>query len=404
MKGPLSGVRVIDLTQSLAGPFCTMILGDLGAEVVKIEIGEGDMSRLMTGPNHKGMAYYYIACNRNKKSLTLDIGTAAGKEAFFDLVKVSDVVLENFRVGSAVKLGIGYDAVKEINPKIVYCSISGFGLTGPMMRRPCFDHNALALSGIFSITGEVGQKPVKPGPPVADMTAGIYASTGIIAALFNRDHIEGPQKVETCLLDGCLSLMATFFSRYFCGGEPSGPQGSGQLSDASSGVFATKTSYIALGACWPRIARVVGAEWMIEHPKFKERAARLENKEELQAILQKHLLEAEAEDWLALMEVEDIPATEVLSVDRVAIHPQVLNNNMVVSMEHHLGGEVKAIGNPIKMPGSLVQEYSAPPVLGQHNQEILVGLLGYSAEKIKRLEEQTKEHSRQLEDQVHKKI
>jgi crotonobetainyl-CoA:carnitine CoA-transferase CaiB-like acyl-CoA transferase len=407
-KGPLSGVRILDLSQGAAGPYGSMILGDLGAEIIKIESHEGDLDRRMAGPNHKGEPYYHLAANRNKKSIILNLRTRTGKEAFYDLVKVSDVVWDNFRAGATERLGIDFDTLKKINPRIICCSLSGFGTSGPLRDRPAFDIIGLAVSGILSITGEPGRTPVRPGPPLGDQAEGIFGVIGAISALYHRERTGKGQKVDVSMLDSCLSLMIFNLVHYLCSGKVLGREGSRHLSVVPYGVFNTKKGFLALAPSWPRIARVVGADWMIDDPRFETTELRLKNRDLLEGTIQEHLLQAEAKDWMALMEVEDVPAAMINDESQVVTEPQVLHNKMILSLKHPLGGEVKTVGNPVKMPGLIDEEayeetYTAAPTLGQHQEEVLRDILGYSQEKIAQLVEEEKEHREELSVSLHKK-
>ncbi|MFC1869735.1 CaiB/BaiF CoA transferase family protein [Chloroflexota bacterium] len=407
--GPLTGVRVIDLSQAIAGPYGAMMLGDLGAEVIKIETYEGDMGRRVSGPNYKGESYHYLAFNRNKKSIILDLSTKTGKEAFYDLVKVSDVVWDNFRAGATERLGIDFDTLKSINPGIICCSLTGFGPSGPLRDRPSFDIIGLALSGILSITGEPGRAPVRPGPPIGDLAPALFGVIGVSSALYHRGLTGKGQKVDISMLDSCVSLMAYSLSYYFCGGGIPGPEGSRHLRIVPYGVFNTKKGYIALAVSWPRIARVVGADWMIDDPRFQTHELRVEHRDLLEGTIQECLMQTEAKDWLELMKEEDIPAALVNDVSQVVTEPQILHDQMILSLKHSLGGEVKAVGNPVKMPG-LIDEaayagtYQAAPTLGQHQQEILGALLGYSEERINRLKAEAEKHREELAIRLHKQM
>lgn len=397
MKGPLSGVRVLAVEMAIAGPYGSMLLADLGAEVIRIEPpGMGDRSRLTPGPNHKGDSFYFLAFNRNKKSITLDLGTRSGKEAFYDLVNISDVVWDNARAGSMERLGADYDTLKDINPAIICCSVSGFGSSGPYRDRPSFDLVAQAISGVMSITGEPGGPPLRCGPSIADLVGGMFGVHGVLAALYQRTFTGKGQRVDVALLDGQVSLMAYHMSYYFLGGQVPGPLGSGHLAVAPYGAFKTKEGYLVMGIGWPRVARVLGIEHVIDDPRFADHASRLEHREELDAIVQEAFLKEKAEDWLPVLEVEDIPCGPVNTIDKAVEDPQIVQRNMIVETEHPLGGRLRLVGNPIKMPQCIEEDFIAPPTLGQHNDEILVELLGYSKERIERLRQEEESHAEQL--------
>ncbi len=394
MEGPLSGIRVLDVSRGLSGPYGTLLLADLGAEIIHIEPPEGDFTRFSAGPNHMGESFHYLSWNRNKKSIVLDLDTKLGKEAFYDLVKISDIVWNNFRPGSMERLGANYDTLKEINPRIIYVSITGYGSSGPFKGRPAFDVVILGHSGALSVTGEPGGTPVRPGPPIADMGGGVFAAIGALAALSDRERTGKGRRIDISLQDVCISLLSYYFCQYFLTGiVPEPLDHSGHAFSVPYGVYKTKKGYIVLGACWPRIARAIGAEWLIEDPRFKDWRARDGHREELNVIIEEHLAQAEAQDWMQIFEVEDIPAATIKNIDEVAIDPQVLHQKMMLSLRHPLGGEVKLVGNPIKMEDISEEEYTAPPTLNQHGHEILSELLGYPEERIKELRQQEKEHT-----------
>ncbi len=388
MGGPLTGIRVLDFSRITAGPYGSMMLGDLGAEVIKIESPEGDITRNQPGIKYKGDSHTFLAFNRNKKSIVLDLKTVAGKQAFCDLVKVSDVVWDNFRAGVMERLGADYDTLKKINPRIICCSISGFGSSGPYRDRPAYDIIALAISGFMSLNGEPGRPPVRPGPAIADMTSGILGALGVVAALVDRERNGIGQRIEISMLDVCLSLVGHYIPYYFMGGGIPQPLGSGQLTQVPFGAYPTKEGYLVLGQGWPKICKVLGAEWLVDDPRFATPEARLEHREELNSILAEHFLKKKAEDWLEALYAEDIAAAPVNTIDKVVTDPQVLHSGMILSLEHPLSGEIKVVGNPVKMPNINQDEYFAPPTLGQHTEEILTKLLGYTAEKIQVLRDE----------------
>ena len=405
MHGPLSGIRVLALSQFIAGPFGSMLLGDMGAEIIKIEPPEPIGSRAMPGPNHKGESFYHLAFNRSKKSVTLDLRTKMGSEAFRNLVSISDVVWDNLRPEALKNIGADYDTVKTINPKIISCSLTGFGLSGPYRDRPSFDIGGLAMSGVMSVTGEPGGPPLKPGAPIGDITTGMFGALGVCAALIQREHTGRGQLVDVSLLDSCMATLVYEFSYYFCSGIVPRALGSGHLALVPYNAYNTKKGWLVIGPSWPRLARVLGLDWMIDDPRFSTQPARLQHKEEFDRLVQEKLMEAPAEDWLELMNTEDIAAAPVNTLDKAAVDPQVEHRHMVLELGHPLGGRVKLAGNPVKMPGSIDDsDYSAPPTLGQHNYEVLGGILGYSKEKIDRLLEEGRAHIEELSQHLHKQL
>ena len=401
--GPLSGIRVLDFSRAISGPYGCMVLGDLGAEIIKIETPEGDMSRVSAGPTHKGENFYYLAFNRNKKGIVLDLLTKSGKEAFYDLVKVSDIVWSNFRAGSMERLGVDYDTLRNINPGIIYCSITGYGPSGPSRDRPAWDIAILAASGILSVTGEPDKRPVRPGVPIGDEAGALFAVIGVLAALAERERTGKGQKVDISLMDACISLLCYPLSYYFITGiVPKPLSNSGHLILVPYGIYKTKKGHIALGVCWPRITRAIGADWLADDPRFKDLQARQEHRDELNAIVEEYLAKAEADDWMEIFKVEDIAAAKVAALDEVVVDPQVLHQKMVLTMEHPLGGEIKLAGNPIKMRGISEEDFTPPPTLNQHQHQILSGLLGYSDEMIRRLREEEAKNTAQRLQHIQK--
>jgi crotonobetainyl-CoA:carnitine CoA-transferase CaiB-like acyl-CoA transferase len=388
MEMPLAKIRVLDLTQVQAGTYGSMILGDLGAEVIKIEPPQGDFTREFPFYGHRGESYYYLAFNRNKKGMVLDLKTNKGREIFYQLVKIADVVLDNFSPGVVEKLGVDYDTVSEINPQIISCSITGFGSTGPYRERRSFDLIAQAMSGAMSVTGEPGKPPVRCGISIADMAGGMYAALGILVAHIARQQSGRGQKVDISLLDGMMALLSYFASYHLLSGEVPGPQGSGHFSVIPYGAFRTKDGYIAIAEGWPRMARVLGIEQYVDDPRFTTRVERLKHREELGEILQEALLREETDIWVELLNAEGIAAAPVNTLDKALSDPQVVYRDMVINIEHALGGVVKLVGNPIKMSGAshkAKEILRSPPTLGQHTEEILTELLGYSKDEIEEL-------------------
>jgi len=393
MALPLAGVRVVDLSRAIAGPYGSMILGDQGAEIIKIEPPEGDVSRLMAGPEHEGQSFYFMSFNRNKKSVVLDLGTETGKQAFYDLVKISDVVYDNFRPGVTERLGADYETLKKINPRIITCSISGYGSSGPYSQRPSYDVVGLGETGFLSITGEPDGPPVKPGEAIGDLATGMYAAIGVLSAL-NRRNVTGEgSKVEVSILSSVLALLSYSFSFYFCSGIVPKAMGTQHLGLMPYGAYKTRNGYVTLGPCWPRIARAVDAEWMIEDPKFKERPDRIKNRVELKAILEDRLSQADTEDWLNIFEAEDIASGPINTLDKVVEHPQVKQQELILQMEHSLGGQIRLVGSPVKMTGSSPDEYTPPPTVGQYTDEVFTNILGYSEEQINKLKKEQEENN-----------
>ncbi|HJX12398.1 MAG TPA: CoA transferase [Dehalococcoidales bacterium] len=403
MTGPLTGIRVLALEQVLAGPYGSMVLGDLGAEVIKIEPPTGELIRVSSPPpSHKGESGYFIAFNRNKKSVVLDLMTETGREAFYNLVRVSDVVWDNNRAGVMARLRADYDVLKGINPKIICCSVTGYGPTGPYASWPSYDIIAQGMVGLLLQTGEPGGPPIKPAPALADISGALFGALGVVSALLQRERTGQGQKVETNLVNGAMALLSMHYAVYFLSGIVPPPVGAGHLQAAPFGAYRTKDGWITIGASWPRIARTLGIDWIIEDPRFATLEDRLKNRTELDAIITEALGQMESEKWLEILHADDIAAGPIYNLDQAPGDPQIQHNDMVLTLNHVLGGQVKLVGNPIKMPGIHPSEYTPPPTLGQHTHQVLSGLLGYSREKIEKLEAEQKEHFAELRKRVAK--
>jgi len=391
METALAGVRVLDLTRALAGPYGSMILGDLGAEIIKIEALDARADAI--GPySYKGQDAYFMSVNRSKKSITLDVRTDSGREVLHDLAKISDVVLDNFRPGVLERLRIDYDTLKGVNPRIICCSITGFGSNGPYRNRPAYDVVIQAISGAMSITGEPGRPPVRSGIAIADQGAGMYAVHGILAALYARERTGVGTKVETSLLEAMIAQLAYEAGYYFISGLVPGPVGSGHRTLALYQTFQTRDGYVAIAAInrFPALCKALGREDLTEDPRFKGREIG-EHRDELLAILQQEFITRKTDEWLKLLTEADVPCGPLNTLDKALSDPQVLARDMVVSINHAMGGQIKQTGNPVKIsatPPEVRQDFLPPPTLGQHTDEVLSQLLGYSTEKIDRLRQE----------------
>ena len=384
----LKGIRVVDLSVAVAGPSGSQLLGDLGAEVIKIEPpGVGEVVR-DTAPKLKGESYYFLAHNRNKKDVTLDLYTEAGREALHDLVKVSDVVYDNFRPGVLKRIAADFETIRKINPKIISCSLSGYGSSGPYRDYPSFDDMAEGLSGVYSLNGEPGGRPMRVPVTIADLAGGYFAATGVIAALYEREHTGLGRKVEVNLLSAVMYYLCAHFQFYFTTGQVPQPQGSRHPTMPMVGIFQTRNGHLALGPSWPRVARAVNKEWMIDDPRFNTVEGRFENKKDLEDLIEDGLRQADTEDWLELMRIEDIACAPVYTLDKVVNDPQIVHNKTITTLHHPLCGEIRGIDCPIKIREAREEEHSPPPTLGQHTDEVLKGILGYSEEKVRRLKEE----------------
>ena len=379
MSNLLDGVRIIDLTRGVAGPTATMILGDLGAEVIQIEPPGGTTLRHAYGPRHRGESFEYLTLNRNKKSVVLDLTTTEGKKAIYDLARVSDVFIANFRAGVLERLSVGYETLAKLNPALIYCSMTGYGPSGPYSQRKGIDANISAMTGIMSLMAEPGRMPPKAQPALVDSATGLYATIAILAALFKRKETSQGQKLEVSLLDSAVSLASLAIQYYLMGGGVLQNLGSRHVNIAPMGCFHTKDGYIVLGSCWPRIAHVLGADWLMDDSRFSTREGRVEHREELDEILNSLLKKENTEDWLALFDVEDITAAPINTIDKVVADPQVNHNKMIITIAHALGGEFQTVRNPLNFSASTLN-YNSPSTLGQYTANVLQDILGYDEE------------------------
>ena len=387
----LEGIKVLDLSRALAGPYCTMLLGDMGADVIKIERpGKGDDSRAWGPPFIEGESAYFLSINRNKKSITLNLKSEKGKEILFKLIKISDVLIETNRPGVMEKLGLSFEEVKKVNPKIVYCSISGFGQTGPYKLRPGFDQVIQGMGGLMSITGEENRPPIKVGVAITDVGAGMYAAIGILAALLRRDKTGKGEYIDVSMLDGTISWLTYQSGRYFASGEVPKPMGSGHPLIVPYQAFKTKDIYIniAVGndSLWRKFCETIGLN-ITDDPKFSTNAKRVENKEELIKILNEILSKKTGKEWLEILNKAGIPCGPIYKLNDIFSDPHVLSRGMVSEIEHPKAGKIKLTGVPIKFKNSPGKIRLHPPLLGENNFEILEEI-GYKKEEIEKFREE----------------
>ncbi len=392
MKQPLNGIRVLDLTHVLAGPFCTQILGDLGAEVIKIERpGVGDPTRRMPPHTMKDQSLYFMSLNRNKKSLTLDLKAPEGKEIFLALARKSDVVMNNFTPGTMEKLGLGYDDLKKINPKIVWGSVTGYGQTGPYRERPSYDIIVQAMGGAMSYTGEPGKPPVRCGIPIGDLGGAVFAVIGILSALVSRSMTGEGRMVDISMLDVQIALHTYRAKYFFVAGEVPQPVGTAHVSNVPLRAYRTKDSALVIEAYidhfYRNLCKNMEREALADDPRFNTRAKRLENREELDRILEEIFLTKTTDEWLNLFLQLEVPAGPINTVDKAMADPQVLSRHMVVEIDSPHVGKTKDVGCPVKVSGGDNIRYMYPPALGEHTEQVLKDLLGYSAEGISGLKE-----------------
>lgn len=384
----LKGVRILDLSQVMAGPFGTLILGDLGAEIVKVENPDGgDLCRNNRQYLHKDESAYFISLNRNKKSLTLDLRDEAARAAFYDLVRISDVVYDNFRPGTLEKLGADYETLRKVNPRIISCSVTGFGSDSPYRHRPALDLLIQAMGGVMSFTGEEkGRPPVRLGYPMGDLGAALYAAMAVLAALYHRGVTGVGQRCDIAMLDAQISLMTYRAQYYFLAGIVPQPIGSAHATSVPIRAFRTADGeYITIEASHQKffrnLCKVLDMPELAEDERFATLDVRAKNRDALVAILERKFIERTRDEWMELLVAGDVPAGPVNHLNEALANPSILARNMVVDVEH--GGEsIKMVGNPIKMSALGEEIFSPPPKLGEHNEEILRNYLGYSDEQI----------------------
>jgi crotonobetainyl-CoA:carnitine CoA-transferase CaiB-like acyl-CoA transferase len=388
---PLSGVVVLDLSQILAGPMCTMLLGDMGADIIKIEkLNGGDDCRRMGPPFVKDFAASFLAVNRNKRSLAMDLRDDAGRKALLRLLTRADVLVQNFRPGVMERLGLGYPELAKLRPSLVYCSISGYGSTGPYRNRGGFDLVAQGMSGLMSVTGHPGSPPVKVGVPITDVSAGLLAANGILCAYIHAQRTGQGQLVDTSLLEAGITYTMWESAVYFVDGEIPGPLGSAHRVTGAYQAFATKDSYINIGAAtqpiWERFCRALGREELITDPRFKGPSERKHRDVELAAVLEESLRQETTEHWLEFLEKADVVAGPIYNMEQVYQDPQVQAREMQVDVEDPELGIIHNIGIPVKLSATPGRIRRRAPVLGEHSVEILKegGFTGEEVEELVR--------------------
>jgi len=387
--GPLNGVKVLELAQIMAGPTCGMLLADLGADVVKVErIPRGDDTRDMNRPSVNGESAAFMAMNRNKRGMALNLKLPAARDALKRMVAQSDVITENYRKGTMEKLGLGYEALRGVNPALIYCSISGYGRTGPYADKGGFDLIAQGMSGLMAITGEPGRPPVKSGSPICDINAGILGALGIVSAYVHRLKTGEGQLVDTSLFEAGIQQTYWQAAIYFATGAAPGPSGSAHILSAPYQAFRAKDGWLTIGGAnqsnWERLVRVLGAPQWLDDPRFKSNAERMAHLPALAEAVNARLKEKTVGEWIALLEAEGVPCGPINSIAQMAADPQTAARQMVVELEHPKAGKTRALGLPIKFSATPGRVARSAPTYGEHTREVL-GEFGFSAAEIEAL-------------------
>lgn len=376
MTGALTGIKVIDLSRVLAGPYCSMILGDLGAEVIKVENPEhGDETRKWGPPFRNGISAYYLCANRNKKSITINLKSRTGIEQVKKLIRDADVIINNFKTGTMEKFGLSYEEIIELNPKIVYCSITGFGETGPYKHSPGYDFIIQAMSGLMSITGTKQSGPQKVGVAIVDVITGLYAAIGIQAALIEREQSGRGQKLDLSLYDSAVSSLINIGSNYLISGNIPERLGNEHANIVPYQTFITKNGemVIAVGndEQFKKLCEVIGKPKLAKDPRFATNPNRVKNRNELIPILQRAFLEKETKEWKEKCDENNIPCGPIQNLKEVHTDPQLNHRNMFIDFDHPTAGPIQVIGSPLKLSRTPVTYRYHPPDHGEHNDEIL---------------------------------
>jgi len=388
--GPLDGIRVLDLTRVLAGPYCTMFLGDLGAEVVKVEQpGVGDDTRGWGPPFTGGESAYFLCVNRNKKSVTIDLKSKEGVALLRRLAERADVLIENFRPGTMERLGLGEKELRAINPKLIYASLSGFGADGPMSDAPGYDLIVQAWGGLMSITGQPDGEPSKVGVAIIDLVAGLMLGKSIAAALFAREKLGVGQKIDTSLLEAEVACLINVGSNYLVEGSIPRRWGNAHPRIVPYQSFKTADGYLVIGVAsegiWRRFCQAIGRVEWVDDSRFEKNSNRVENRSLLIGLLAEIFLSRSTDAWLKLLNEAEVPCAPVQTVDQVFKAPQVLHREMLVQVEHPTAGTVPMAGIPVKFSATPASVRLPPPLLGQHNEEVLESWLGMGSDEINEL-------------------
>ncbi len=392
MSHPLEGVRILELGQVIAGTYGSQVLSDLGAEVIKVETPEGDLGRNPSVAPYRGLSGLFLTLNRNKQSIVINLKTAAGRDIFYDLVKLSDVVVDNFRPGVLERLQIDYPTLSAINPRIIHCSVTGFGTEGAYKNYPAFDIIIQAISGHMAITGEPGRPPARVGIPLADLSGGIYSCKGILAALFDRERTGKGRRVELSMFDSMLALLGYMGTMWLTNGELPKPPGSAHDYTVPWQAFEASNGYVVVATrqeiFWHKLCGALEDPALAADPRFATNALRVENRAALVPQLERIFRTRTVADWLERLRAAEVPAAPVNNLDGAFAEPPVAERGMIVEYDHPDVGKVRLPGNPIKMSDMSGTISKPAPRLGEHTDAVLSRLLGLTAEQLASLRQQ----------------
>jgi len=388
-RGPLAGLVVLELAQIMAGPTCGALLADLGADVIKVErIPGGDDTRRYAEPQVNGESAAFMMMNRNKRSIAVDLKTEGGRRVLLQLARTADILVENYRRGALDRLGLGFDALHAMNPGLIYCSISGYGRTGPAADKGGFDLIAQGAAGLMGITGEPGGAPVKVGSPVTDLNAGILGVVGILAALVHRMKCGQGQHVDTSLFEAGIHQTAWQAAIFFATGVSPGPLGSAHVLAAPYQAFPTRDGWINIGganqANWERVARIVGLPGLVGDPRFVTNSGRMTHRDELARLLGERLRLRDTHEWLRELDAAGVPAGPIQSIEQMTCDAQTRAREMVVALDHPVAGRTHALGVPVKLSATPASVRAPAPTFGQHTAQVLREF-GFDAAQIERL-------------------
>ena len=386
MSNPLAGVRILELGQIIAGTYGSQLLSDLGAEVIKIETPEGDLGRIPSVGPYKGLSALFLTFNRNKKSIVIDLKNESGREVFYNLVKVADVVIDNFRPGVLERLKVDYGALSKLNPRIIQCSVTGFGSEGEYKDYPALDLVIQAISGHMAITGEPARPPARVGVPLADLSGGFFSAQGILAALYDRERTGKGRQVELSMFDAMLNLLSYIGTIWLTKGELPKPQGSAHEYSVPWQAFAASDGYLVVATrqevFWRKLCEALDAPALAVDPRYKTNPDRLKNRATLVPQLEEIFCTRTVADWLKTLRAAEVPAAPVNNLDTAFAEPPVAEREMIVEYDHPEVGKVRLPGNPIKMSGMGKTISNPAPRVGEHTDAVLGSLLRLSADEI----------------------